>query len=32
MEEEEVINAGYQIVAISPDDYQNLQPMMEKTK
>ena len=32
MVEEEVSNAGYQIVAISPDDYENLQSMMDKNE
>lgn len=30
--QEEIIKLGYQIVAISPDDYQNLKPMMKEDK
>lgn len=32
IKEEEIIKAGYQIIAISPDSYENLQPMVEKNE
>ncbi|AWV98263.1 hypothetical protein DJ013_08810 [Arcticibacterium luteifluviistationis] len=32
IKEEEIIKAGYQIIAVSPDSYENLQPMMEKNE
>lgn len=30
--EKEILQLGYQIIAISPDDYQNLQPTIKKDK
>jgi len=30
--EAEILNLGYQIIAVSPDDYKNLKPSVEKNK
>ncbi|MCK0178261.1 AhpC/TSA family protein [Flavobacteriaceae bacterium S0862] len=30
--EKEILELGYQIIAVSPDDYQNLKPSVEKNK